>query len=300
MDNLVVWIQGLFDDCACRAPRFIGFELDRAEPPVTATVRPVECSSAQIVLNRDDVLERINFVARLQAFLDVELDRPVPLCPAHPVGLAPVRVGDVVHWRCEAGDFECRVGDYQDALWPPGVDEDRDRMGPMLARRFSRQRLTGIYSFGVELHQGHWVAKIRLRPGADESAIRAAADPILIEVEHVEAVRTVRMHRAATETEPAHRVLALVGGLMPLAALRGRLRRARAEDTCDFLVDDAPVRLTPEHQLGPPGSPVVLDSSGDPFADEGDAVCCVGGFAPAGPVQGHTPVFHAGELRVYE
>jgi len=44
----------------------------------------------------------------------------------------------------------------------------------------------------------------------------------------------------------------------------------------------------------------VLDASGDPFAEEGDAVCCVGGFAPTGPVQGETPVFHAGELRVYE
>jgi hypothetical protein len=118
MDDLVVWIQGLFDDCSCRAPSFIGWDLDRAEPPVTATVGPVECSSAQIVLNRDDVLERINFAARLQAFLDVELDQPVPPCPAHRVGLAPVRVRDAVHWHCEAGDFRCCVGGYQDALWP--------------------------------------------------------------------------------------------------------------------------------------------------------------------------------------
>jgi hypothetical protein len=87
---------------------------------------------------------------------------------------------------------------------------------------------------------------------------------------------------------------------MLLAALRGRLRRADARDDCDFLVGDAPVRVLPEHHVGSPGRAVVLDVCGDPFAEEGDPVCCVGGFAPTGPVRGGTPVFHAGELRVYE
>lgn len=300
MDDLVAWIQGLFDDCSWRAPFGIGWHLDRADAPVTATVTPADCSSAQIVLNRDDVLGRINFAARLQAFLDVELDRPVPPCPVHRVGLVPVRAGDAVHWGCPAGDFQCRVGDYQDALWPPGVDEDAGRIAPMLAGRLRRRRVTGIHSFGVELRDGRWVAKIKLRPDADEPAIRAAADPILVEAEHVEGVRTIRAHRSATETEPAHRALTLVGVPIQLAALRGRLRRARAADACDFLVADTPVRLLPEHRLGTPGSPVVLDTSGTPFADEGDTVCCVGGYAPTGPVHGQRPVFGAGELRVYE
>ncbi len=44
----------------------------------------------------------------------------------------------------------------------------------------------------------------------------------------------------------------------------------------------------------------MLDASGNPFADEGDTVCCVGGFVPSGPIQGQIPVFSAGELRVYE
>ena len=87
---------------------------------------------------------------------------------------------------------------------------------------------------------------------------------------------------------------------MPLAALRGRLRRASASDDCDFVVADTLVRLVPEHRVGPPGSPVVLDASGKPFAEEGDEVCCVGGFLKTGPVRGQTPVFSAGELRVYE
>jgi hypothetical protein len=300
VDDLLVWMQGLFDDCSCRAPFGIGWHLDRAEPPVTATVTPADCSSAQVRLIRDGVLERIGFAERLQAFLDVELDRPVPPCPIHGVGLVAVRVGEAVDWRCPAGDFQCRVGAYQNALWPPNADEDPHRIGPMLARRFSLKGVTGIHSFGVELREGHWVARIRIRPDADKLAILAAADPVLIETESVEAVATIRVQRPATETEPAHRALTLVGVPIRLAALRGPLRRAGAADACDFLVADTAVRLLPEHRLGPVGSPVVLDGSGTPFADERDVVCCVGGFSPTGPVQGQTPVFNAGELRVYE
>jgi hypothetical protein len=175
--------------------------LDTAEPSVTATVTPADCSSGRIVLSRDGVLHRINFAARLQAFLDIELDRPVPPCPLHRVGLVPFRVGELVHWRCEAGDFQCRVGDCEAALWPPGPDEDPDRIAPMLSRRFSHRRLTGIDSFSVERRDGRWVAKIKLRPDADRSAISRAADPILVEVERVQGVRTITVQRSATDTE---------------------------------------------------------------------------------------------------
>jgi hypothetical protein len=256
MADLVAWIEGLFEDCSARAPFGIGWDLDRPEPPVTATVTPADCSTAQIVLSRDDVLGRINLAARLQAFLDVELGGPVPPCPVHRVGLTPVRVGQVVHWRCRAGDFQCRVGHYQDALWPPGPDEDPRRIAPMLSRRFSRLRVTGIRSFGVDRRDDRWVAKVRVSPEADAGAVRAAAAPILVEIdplERGESVRTIRTDRSATETEPAHRVLSLVGVAMPLAALRGRLRRATGADHCDFLVAGTSVRLVPEHQLGPPG-----------------------------------------------
>lgn len=91
MDELVAWIGGLFGDCSVRAPFGIGWDLDRAEPPLTATVTPADCSTAHIVLRRDDVGERINFAARLQAFLDIQLDRSVPPCPNHQVGLVPAR-----------------------------------------------------------------------------------------------------------------------------------------------------------------------------------------------------------------
>ncbi len=297
MDDLIEWMQRVFEDCAARAPFGIGWDLDRAEPTVTARVTPADCSTARIVLRRDDLLERVNFVARLQAFLDVELDTPVPPCPRHHVGLEPIRVGSAVHWQCHEGDFACAVGDYLERLWPPGPETDR--VAPMLSRRFGRRRLTGIHTIGAHLRDGQWVAQVSLDPTADEPAIRAAADPIAVEVDHVEAVRTVRVERAATETEPAHRALTRLGAPMLLAALSGQLRRARSGDGYDFVVADMPVRLVPDHRLGPPGGAVILDASGVPFAEEGDEVCCVGGFAPAGPVRGQTSIFNAGELRVY-
>ena len=224
MDDLVVWMQGLFDDCSVRAPFGIGWDLNRAEAPLIATVTPADRSTARIMLSRDDTLGRINFAARLQAFLAVELDRPVRPCPVHRVCLTPVRVDQLVHWRCPACDFGCRVGDYQDALWPPGPDEDPGRIGPMLSRRLGRPRVTGIRSFGVERREDRWVAKVKMRPEADAVALRAAAAPILVEVDELdraEPVRTIRTHRPATENDPAHRALSLVGVGMRLAALRG-------------------------------------------------------------------------------
>jgi hypothetical protein len=124
VNDLVAWIGALFGDCSVRAPFGIGWDLDRAEPPLTATVTTADRSTAHLVLRRDDVGERINFAARLQAFLDIELDRPGPPCPNHQVGLVPVRAGDVVEWCCPEGDFRSRVGDYQEALWPPGPGEE--------------------------------------------------------------------------------------------------------------------------------------------------------------------------------
>jgi hypothetical protein len=224
----------------------------------------------------------------------------VPPCPTHRAGLVPVRVADSVHWRCPSGDFECPVGDYEEALWPPRPDEEQRQTGPMLAHRFRRRQVAGIHSFGVERREDRWVARIQLGPDADADVVRAVAAPVSLEVERVAGISTIRLQRAATPTEPAHRALSIVGAPMLLAALRGRLRCADPATTYDCFVDDTPVRLQPEHQIGPPGAPIVLDLSGTPFAAEGDAVCCVGGFAPDGPVQSQTPVFYAGELRVYE
>jgi hypothetical protein len=104
----------------------------------------------------------------------------------------------------------------------------------------------------------------------------------------------------------AYRELSVQGDVhMKLARLHGTLRRASEQDDCDFLVEGSHghfirVRLVPEHLVGPPGGPVVLDSCGKPFADDGDEVLCVGGGIPASNVEGGRSVFVAGKLRVFE
>ena len=160
-----------------------------------------------------------------------------------------------MQWRCPEGDFTCRIGDYQEALWPPTSDEGPRPVARMLARRFSRRGVTGIASFGVERRDGRWVAEMKVRREADEGAIREAADPILIEFERVEAVRTVRVSRPATDREPAHRALSLAGAAILLAALHGTLRRAEPEDPWDFLVEEVPVRLTRSTSSGRRAAP---------------------------------------------
>jgi hypothetical protein len=226
MDDLVAWLRGLFHDFSVRAPFGIGWELDRAEPPLTATVTPADGWTALFRLTGDDVGERLNFADQLRVFLDTELDRPVPPCPNHLAGLVPVRVDDTVEWRCPEGDFRCRVGDYEEALWPPGLQEDPGNVAPMLAARFRRLDVRGIQSVAVELRGRRWVAVVELRPDGDETAVREAAAPVVVAAEPVDAMRTVRLERPATETEPAHRALTIAGTPMRLAMCGGRLGRA--------------------------------------------------------------------------
>ena len=300
MDDLVGWIEGLLADCSARAPFGVSWDLDRAEPPLIARVTPADRPTTHVALRRDDVRERIDFAARVQALLAVAFERPVPPCPNHRTGLALVRAGDGVEWCCPQGDFRSRVGDCREALWPPAPDEDSMNAAPRLAERFRRRGVTGVYRFSVERRDGRLLARVQLRAEGDERAVRTAAAPVSVEVERVEGVRTVRVERPATTTTPAHRALTRAGVSLRLASLRGRLHRAGTPDDCDFLVGDGPVRLLPNHRIGPPGGPLVLDASGVPFAEEGDAVCCVGGFAPTGPVRGERRVFNAGELRVHD
>jgi hypothetical protein len=103
-----------------------------------------------------------------------------------------------------------------------------------------------------------------------------------------------------------YRELSVQGDVhMKLARLPGTLRRASEQDDCDFLVEGTHgrfirVRLVAEHLAGPPDGPVVLDSSGKPFADDGDEVLCVGGGIPASDVESERSVFVAGRLRVFD
>ncbi|HTW13450.1 MAG TPA: hypothetical protein VME01_11945 [Solirubrobacteraceae bacterium] len=300
MQELVAWISGLISDCTARAPHGLGWQLDRAQPPLTASLTPAECPTVTVTLSGDTLIERISFAARVQALLDLDWEVPQPACPHHGLALEAGRAGELVIWRCPHGDFECPVGGYREALWPPGPDEDRQRIAPMLAERFRKHGVNGVSGFSVVEDDGQWVANIRLRPGADEPAIRALADPILLNVSWVEAVHTVRRQLPGNGGEPARRELTVVGVAILAARLQGRLRRAESADGYDFLVGETPVRLHPDHRIGPPGSPLLLDADGVPFADEGDEVVCGGGFAPPGPVRGGIPVFGAGSISVHE
>ena len=299
MDDLVGWVTRLFGDCRARAAFGVGLELDRAEPPLVAAVSPADMPTGYVPLDRDDIGGRIDFACRLQAFLDVALDQPVPRCPTHDLGLTPTRAGDDVVWCCPEGDFRCEVGEYElAAFWPPTQADTW--AAPLLSKRFDRYGVTGLSSFWVEDRDGQLVVRVKVRPDANDDLVRAAASPLEVEFTRGPAIRTAREWRPATEREPAHEMLTLTGVMMRLARLDGLLRRAAASDECDFLVGTTRVRLGAAHLIGQPGHPLLMDADGVAFADEGDQVSCCGGGVPHGPVHTDKPsVFHAGQISVY-
>lgn len=299
MDDLVEWVTRLFSDCRARAPFGVALELDRADPPLVAAVSPADMPTGYVGLDRDDIRGRIDFAYRLQAFLDVALDQPVPRCPTHNRGLTPTRTGDEVVWCCPEGDFRCDVGDYElAAFWPPTHADTG--AAPLLAKRFDRYGVTGLSSFWVEERDGQLVARVTARPDADDDLAREAASPLQVEFTRAPAIGTAREWHPATDREPAHETLTLTGVAMHLARLDGVLRRAAPEDECDFFVGTARVRLGPDHLVGEPGSPLLMDADGVAFADEGDQVRCGGGGLPHGPVRTDRPwIFHASQISVY-
>ncbi|MHB1554924.1 MAG: hypothetical protein ACYCSX_14745 [Acidimicrobiales bacterium] len=232
----------------------------------------------------------------------------VPSCLAHGVALEPRETDDHVRWRCPEGDFSCAVGDYREALWPPGPDDVDEDLGSLLGHRLKRRGLLrGVAHWSVRRHDGMLVGTIALRPTADEAAIREVAEPVALQVTHVEPIATKRLHEPADHLGPARRVLTISGpGAMRAARLEGILRRAGPGDDCDFLVKGrrgghcVRVRLAPDHRRGGLKGPVVLDHTGTPFADGGDEVVCGGGFNPGSRVEGEPGVFVAGRLSVYE
>lgn len=254
--------------------------------------------TVEVRLDRDDIGERIDFACRLQALLDIDLGQPAPLCPVHDISLNPARVGDEVRWICPRDDFQCGVGEYELAAFWPLRQADR-WAAPLLAKRFDERSVNGLSHFSVEERDGRLIARVAARPDAEESAVRAAASPLLVELSRVPAISTVREWRPATARSPAHEVLALTGVAIRGARLDGVLRRALPGDACDFLVGDTRVRLAATHVIGDPGGPLLLDGNGVPFADDGDHVSCGGGSAPRGPVRGEVPVFSAGQICVY-
>ena len=190
-------------------------------------------------------------------------------------------------WCCPEGDFRCEVGDYElAAFWPPTQADTW--AAPLLAQRFHRYGVSGLSGFWVADRDGQLVARVTARPDADDDLVRAAASPLQVEFTRAPAIGTAREWHPATDREPAHETLALTGAAMRLARLDGALRRAAPEDECDFLVGATRMRLGPDHLIGEPGSPLLMDADGVAFADEGDQVRCGGGYLPHGPVRTDT------------
>lgn len=305
---VIQWLEGLFDDMTMRIRTGVTWTSDAAVPPLTVHVRPADRPTRSLPLHRDGVGDLRSFAVTVQEALNPLLGVSAPSCPAHGVALEPIETDDHVRWRCPEGDFSCAVGDYRGALWPPGPDDVDADLGSLLGHRLKRRGLLrGVAHWSVRRDEGMLVGTIALRPTADEAAIRDVAEPVALQVTHVEPIATKRLHEPADDTGPARRVLTISGpGAMRAARLEGILRRAGRSDDCDFLVEGRSgghcvrVRLAPDHRRGDLEGPVVLDHTGAPFADDGDEVVCGGGFNPGSRVEGEPGVFVAGRLSVYE
>lgn len=297
MGDLLGWITRLFDDCLARAPFGVGWELDSAQAPLVASVMPADLPPGQVLLDGEGIAERIGFAHGLQALLEAAFGAPMPSCPADGSGLRPVARGDEMSWACPLCAFRSRLGEYElTAFWPPRHADER--AAPMLSRRFDRFGVSGVSHFSVGERDGHVLARVALRPDADQAAVLAAASPLAVEVSNAPAIDSIREWHPADRREPAREVLTVTGVAIRGARLDGVLRRADPGDDCDFLVGQSRVRLAAAHRIGVPGSPLLLDWRGVPFAEEGELVSCGGGGEPPGPVRGGIWIFNAGRITV--
>ena len=297
------WLEDLFADVGFRARPGVLWSVDSRELPITVTLKAGEEALGALVLDGPDLIDAVcTFAAELQEMLQPDLRVGVPPCPAHARILVPRRIPDRIEWQCPEGDFTCNLGEYQEALWPPGPEE-RDA-APLLASRLSRRGLKWS-TLEMTSKDGAWVPTITLQVDTDERAVRAAVAPLVAELHRTSPAYTVREDHAGTSGKSPYRSLSLEGTPRLLALLRGALRRAPEGDSCDFLVEGTPghhirVRLAPEHSVGAVGDCVIRDASGEPFADDGDSVECVGGGAPGSRVEGDPPYWYAWELRVIQ
>lgn len=282
MPDAVAWLTALFSDLGIRAPHGISWEIDRADPPLHLRVGLADGPVAALVLRDDGPLARIAVAEQVQAHVDACWEVALPPCPDHDVGLVATRAGDEVRWRCPDGDVDCAVGDYDELLWPPRP-VDADRAGSLLGDRLRRRSVTGLSRWSV--HDG--VITAHVREGADEAALRAAADPFRVEITWVPPAGWARTQTAEGDT------LSVTNSVISLARFEGVLSRSASGG---LQLGDTELRLSFEHRVGPPGGPLLLDADGVPFAEEGDQVICGGGFLPSGPVRNAPGVILAGRV----
>ncbi len=279
----VDWLQALFSDLGIRAPHGISWSVDRAEPPLLVEVGLADGPSMEVELRDDGPLARVAVAERVQAHIDAAWEVALPPCPDHRVGLRPGRAaGDAIRWRCPQRDVDCAVGDYDELLWPARAGDER-QAAPLLARRLRRRGVTGLNHFGVT----DGVVRASVHEGADEEALRAAAAPLVVEIEWVPPVGWARSQGPDGES------LFITNAAVHLARLAGPLGRSPSGH---LQVGQSEVRLSFAHRIGAPGDPLLADADGVRFADEGDEVVCGGGFAPSGPLRDTRGVFMVGHI----
>jgi hypothetical protein len=276
------WLAALFSDLGIRAPHGISWSADRAELPLLVEVGLADGPSMKVELRNDSPLARMAVAERVQAHIDAAWDVGLPPCPDHRIGMRLVRADSVIHWRCPECDVACAVGDYDELLWPPRAG-DEQQAAPLLARRLRRRGVTGLGRFGVT----DGVVRASVHEGADEGALRAAAAPLVVEIEWVPPVGWARSHGSDGES------LSITNAPMHLAGLAGPLGRSASGG---LQVGQSEVRLSFAHRIGAPGYPLLCDADGVRFADEGDEVVCAGGFAPSEPVRDARGVFMVGRI----
>ena len=209
----VKWLEGLFDDVTTRIRTGVTWTVDRGKVPLTVHIRPADRPMVSVQLVGDGPAERRAFATALQHALNPLLGTSAPPCPTHGTALEAFEAKGQVLWRCANGDFSCAVGDYREALWPPGPEEPEEDLGALLGHHLERQGvMRGVAAWSVRPDEGGvLVGNMTLRPIADEVAIRKAAAPVVLHVTQIAPITTVREDVPADDREPARRVLRIGG-----------------------------------------------------------------------------------------
>jgi hypothetical protein len=294
-EDLVHMLRALFSDIQVRSAPDVRWGASGRQLPVQVSARVgADGPVGSFELPGGDVADRVvDLAAALQDWLFPQLGISVPPCPHNGRRLRLRLRGATLSWTCPSGDFECELGRYLVSLWPPKPGDKR--ASPMLAERLDG---TGVRWSGCSVGQSDEtpVARVTLYAGEDEALAHAAAAPLDVEIEWEQPIVT---ERVMADGRPTLRLAG--GGMRMLADLTGTLGRPRDGDDADILVNDVPVRLEPEHRIGGPGEPLLLDAAGVPFADVGDIVSCGGGFAPPTGIAGERRrPFYAWEISVLD
>jgi hypothetical protein len=292
-------LSRLLADLNVRSPFGVTWSASGPEVPLSVAVVPADYPGGSFTVTGNSAEQAVaGFALEVQQWLAAVCGFAVPRCPSHEQVLHASVVDTDLWWRCPAGDFECVLGEYLLALWPPTAGDMQ--ASPALAARLSRRGLRWAEASVTFDQTSAGEASITLFEGEDETTTRAAAAPLRAKIEWASQDRTERY--TDTTSSGLVRGLRLVGGrARHMASLRGSLARiADLDGVGDVLVGGTPVRIGPEHRLGGPSESLLLDADGDAFADVGDMVSCAGGYPPSTNVHGETNAFYAWQITVPE